>query len=230
MALKDDLESRVDDIFTEKWTSRDGQKVPSPDDLKLGNDAVKLYGVVLYADLSESTKLVDTKNDWFAAEIYKSYLHCAGRIITDNSGVITAYDGDRVMAVFHAGNKFTNAAKAALRINYAKSHIINPKIKEKYPKSDYQINHTIGVDASNLFIARTGIRGSNDLVWVGRAANHAAKLCDLPKSHAVRITKTVYDKMLDTAKTSHDGESMWESMTWNDMNRTIYRSNWWWTA
>ena len=33
----------------------------------------------------------------------------------------------------------------------------------------------LGIDTSKLFVARTGIRKSNDLVWVGRAANYAAK-------------------------------------------------------
>ena len=35
---------------------------------------------------------------------------------------------------------------------------------------------SVGIDTSELFVARTGIRRANDLVWVGRAANHAAKL------------------------------------------------------
>ncbi len=54
---------------------RDGQIVPAPDNLYLSNDTVKLNGVVLYADMSESTKEVDTKKDWFSTEIYKSFLH-----------------------------------------------------------------------------------------------------------------------------------------------------------
>jgi class 3 adenylate cyclase len=46
--------------------------------------------------------------DWFAAEIYKSYLISACRIIRDNGGEITAFDGDRVMAVFIGNMKNTN--------------------------------------------------------------------------------------------------------------------------
>ena len=56
MSLKDDLEAEVAETFETKWTTRDGQVVPSPADVKLGNDAVKLKGTVLYADLSESTE------------------------------------------------------------------------------------------------------------------------------------------------------------------------------
>lgn len=227
MSLKDELESKVKEIFKQQWSERDGQKVPEPQDLKLYNDAVNLDGVVLYADLSESTKLVDSRNAFFSAEIYKSFLHCAAKIIRSEGGEITAYDGDRIMAVFLGDFKNTSAAKAALKINYARIHIINPAIKAQYPNVTYEVKHTVAIDSSSLFVARTGIRGSNDLVWVGRAANHAAKMGSLSHDFPSRISSDVYDRLHDSAKFS-DGRPIWEKVTWNDMNRTIYRSTWFW--
>jgi class 3 adenylate cyclase len=100
MSLKSDLETKIGEILGDTWSIRDGINVPSAEDLKLTNDAVKLDGVVLYADMSESTYLVDQYKAEFAAEIYKSYLHCAAKIIRSQGGEITAYDGDRIMAVF----------------------------------------------------------------------------------------------------------------------------------
>lgn len=227
MALKDDLESKVANIFSTAWTTRKGQIVPSPDDVKLGNDAVKLDGVVLYADLSQSTNLVDNYKPEFAAEIYKSYLHCAAKIIKDQGGVITAYDGDRIMAVFIGDSMNSSAAKAALKINSARLHIINPAIKTQYSKSTYIVKHTIGIDSCELFVARTGIRGSNDLVWVGKAANHAAKLCELPNNYSSYITEEVYNRLNDASKYAK-GVEMWEKITWGEMNRIIYRSTYCW--
>jgi len=32
--------------------------------------------------------------------IYKTFLHCAAKIIRSHKGVITAYDGDRIIAVY----------------------------------------------------------------------------------------------------------------------------------
>ena len=81
MALKEELEASVGKIFRESWTERDGQIVPAPEDIRLGNDAVKLVGTVLYADMADSTQLVDDYPPHFAAEIYKSYLTCAAKII-----------------------------------------------------------------------------------------------------------------------------------------------------
>src|SRR3954451_5134727 len=99
MALPDDLEEEVANIFREQWSIRDGREVPAPASLKLGNDAVELKpATVLYTDLDGSTSMVDSKSWQIAAEGYKSYLHCAAKLIKAEGGVITSYDGDRVMA------------------------------------------------------------------------------------------------------------------------------------
>jgi uridylate cyclase len=228
MGLADDLRQDVGGIFSSAWTERDGVKVPESIDLKLTNDAVKLDGTVLYADLSGSTALVDKYKPTFAAKIYKAFLHCAAKLIQNEGGVITAYDGDRIMAVFVGTSKNTSAAKAALRINWARTQVINPAIKKSWPNESFQVQLTTGVDTSPLFIARTGVRGNNDLVWIGRAANHAAKLTELPHDYPSRITKEVYDVMNEEAKTAKDGQSMWEQVAWNTTGRTIYRSTWHW--
>jgi class 3 adenylate cyclase len=227
MGLSDDLKKEVATIFSEQWAISDGDKVPEAEDLKLSNDAVKLDATILYTDLSESTKLVDGFKPHFASEVYKSFLHCAAKIVKSRGGTITAYDGDRLMAVFIGGYKNTNAAKAALMINWARIEIINPAVKKQYPDSTYSLNHVTGVDTCNVFTTRTGVRGANDLVWVGKAANHAAKLCTLSHDYPSRITEEVYKEMNDEAKTSN-GTDMWEKRTWTGMGRIIYRSSWRW--
>jgi len=73
---------------------------------------VKLDATVLYADMSGSTKLVDAfTSPKFPAEVYKCYLSCAAKIIKAGGGSITAYDGDRVMAVFLGDSKNSSAAR-----------------------------------------------------------------------------------------------------------------------
>jgi class 3 adenylate cyclase len=230
MGLKDDLETRVAEIFRQAWTERDGTVVPDAEDIKLTNDAVKLTGTVLYADMSGSTKLVDTYQASFAAEIYKAYLHCAAKIITSEGGVITAYDGDRIMAVYLGDSKNTSAARTALKINWARENIVNVKLKAQYPNSTYQVQHTVGIDSSELYVARTGIRGSNDLVWVGRAANYAAKLSAESPSYSTYITATVRSNLHESAIYSSNGTNMWTALTWPSMaNQTIYGSTYWWS-
>ena len=228
MSLVEDYTEAVEEIFNQTWKTRKGQKVPEPEDLQLGNDAVQLNGTVLYADLDASTNLVDSYKPGFAAKIYKAYLSCAAKVIKSEGGEITSYDGDRIMAVYIGDSKNSSAAQSALKINYTVTKIINPLIKKHYPTKNYRVKQVVGIDSSELFIARTGIRGSNDLVWVGRSANYAAKLCSLSPKYPSRITETVYNKLNNSAKYSSDGKPMWEAATWTDMNNMkIYRSTWW---
>lgn len=229
MGLADDIREEVQDILNTNWKERDGQKVPDAEDVKLGNDAVKLTGTVLYADLAESTEMVDGYKNWFAAEMYKAYLLSACRIIRNQGGAITAFDGDRVMAVFIGDRKNSAAAKAGLQINHAVLKIINDEVAKKYTKNPFQMKHAVGIDTSELFVARTGIRGSNDLVWVGRAANYAAKLCSLRTgNYATWITASVYNMLNDESKYSSDGTCMWDAKTWTERAITVYASTWRW--
>ena len=228
MGLKSDLETEVKTIYQSVWTRRNGQKVPEDTDLKSGNDAVDLDATILYTDLDESTKLVDTYKDEFAAENYKTFLQCATKIIRSEGGHIRSFDGDRVMGVFIGESKNTSAVRCGLKIHYAVKHIIQPKMNEQYKNNSYVMKHVTGIDTSKVLVAKAGIRNSNDLVWIGRSANHAAKLCALSSDYPTWITDRIYDNMHESVKTSN-GKNMWEQRSWTPQgNRRIYRSNYWW--
>ena len=229
MKTSQDIMADVRDILSTKWQTREGRKVPEAEDVKLGNDAVKLEGTVLYADLTDSTGLVNGYKDWFAAGIYKSYLIAACHIIRNNDGAITAFDGDRVMAVYIGSTKNSSAAKTALQIGFIVQEI-NAAVKKAYPNTSYQMRQSIGIDTTDLFVARTGIRNSNDLVWVGRSANYAAKLCGLVDgSYSSFITESVYNVLSDETKYGgNPRKSMWVKSNWQEYSIAIYKSNWTW--
>ncbi len=229
MGLRQDLEAEVAKILGERWQTRNGSVVPESEDLTLGgNEAVVIDGTVLYADLSGSTRMVDGHKRHFAAEVYKTYLLCAAKLIRAEEGTITAYDGDRVMAVFIGSSKNTAAVRCGFKINWAVKNIINPAIKAQYPESSFAVNQVVGIDTTpDIWASRTGVRGANDLVWVGSAANYAAKLTELDTAYPTWITKAVYDKIADSVKFSN-GKAIWEARTWTSMNNmAIYRSGWW---
>ncbi|MER8608382.1 adenylate/guanylate cyclase domain-containing protein [Mesorhizobium sp. M1156] len=229
MGLKDDLDKEVADIYKEQWSRRDGQKIPEDTEIKLGNDGVDLEATILYADLADSTKLVDNYKDWYAGEQYKTFLRCATKLIKSEGGEVRSYDGDRVMGIFIGDSKNTNAVRCGLKINWAVKNIIEPAKKKQYPSTNYVMKHVCGIDNSKVLAARAGIRGSNDLVWIGKAANYAAKLSAMSETHATWITCRVYDNMNKDVKYSND-KNMWEEMKWSAMNDLrIYRSTYWWS-
>lgn len=231
MLTESKLSTDVANTLKYQWTSEETENVPAPEDIGLDKNHSKLLkdAVVLYADLDGSTNMVDNYNWEFSAEIYKIYLRTASQIIKHFGGVITSYDGDRVMAIFTGDSRRTSAVKAALKINWAVKDILKPAIKNQYPNSDFNLKHVIGVAISDLHAVRMGVRGDNDITWVGHAANHAAKLTNL-SSHALWITKPVYDRLNEEAKFAN-GINMWNLYSWTEMNGLqIYYSTYYWNC
>lgn len=229
MATGSDLKTSVEAIFKSKWTTRKGLVVPEPEDIKHSNEAVELDpATVLYADLSQSTALVNEKKWEFAADIYKSFLLCAATLIRDEGGKITSYDGDRVMGIWIGNKQCDDAVRCALKINYAVQEILTPAMKLGWT-TDYKPIQVVGVDKSSIRATRTGVRKYNDIVWVGRAANYAAKLTTIKRDERTFITKSVYDSLTRDLKISSGGTNMWNSYTWNTQDsHPIYGSTYWW--
>lgn len=228
MSLRDDLSADIRTILATRWSTRAGLVVPEPETVLLGNDSVELDATVLYADLADSTTLVDSSPPWLAAEVYKSFLRCSSRLIRAEGGTITAFDGDRVMGVFVGSRKNTSAARCALKINFAVSTLIVPAFRTTYALPSFTLAHAVGIDTGSILVARTGIRGSNDLVWVGPAANYAAKLSGIRDSgYSSYITTAVFDALHESVQ-QYEGAPIWEPRIWKTTNRSIRQSNWWW--
>ena len=227
MSLHDDLNRNVSEIFRSRWEVRQGRVVPVSEDVSLSNSGVEIDATVLYADIDGSTAMVESLSSQSAAEIYKAYLICAAKIVQNEGGQVTAYDGDRIMAVFIGDNKNSSAAKAALKINYATQQIVNTEWKKIYNATPFVLKQTVGIDTSKLLVARTGVRGSNDLVWVGSAANYAAKMSAISQHpYTTWISDAVFNRLNSESKFS-SGKLMWDCRTWKE--RTIYGSSYWWS-
>ena len=110
--------------------------------------------------------------------------------------------------------------------------IVNLALALQYPNTPYRLRHVIGIDTSDLFVARIGVRNDNDLVWVGRAANYAAKLASINEDNTVFITAEVYDKLPSNRKLGGiNNTATWKPRKWSQMgDRSIYSSNWTWNV
>lgn len=228
MSLADEIRGNAQAAYKEAWSVRNGTVVPSASDLRMANDAVAFdAATVLYADLDASTSLVEN-SDWrFAGEIYKTFLYAASRLIRNHGGSIVSYDGDRVMGVFISDLQRNNAVSCALCLHWVVKNILQPELQNVW-KNTYQIKHVVGIDQSEIRAARTGVRGDNDLVWIGNAANLAAKLTSLPADTPTWITQRVRDGLLDPQKTGSQGENIWKNWTWAQHNGDpIYSTSYW---
>lgn len=232
MKTSNEILRQVGAILKSNWTRRAGRVVPTANSVELlNNSAVEIEGAVLYADLAGSSKLTQEFKDYFVAEIYKSFLFATSEVIKNNAGEITAFDGDRVMAVFVGDSKCSNAAKAALQI-LAIVRQINDLIASKYPTSNYRINYGVGMDCSNLFVVKTGIRNDNDLAWIGDASNVAAKLSNIRSlsGHSF-MTKRMFNRLSENVKYSFSNgvkTCMWNETSEIILGHNVYQSTWYW--
>ncbi|MDR9782147.1 adenylate/guanylate cyclase domain-containing protein [Rhizobium redzepovicii] len=228
MTIADEIRANAKTTFGSAWTVRDGKTVPNPEDIKHSNDAVRLErATILYADLDGSTDLVEKKKWQFSGQVYKSFLYATSRLIRNHGGSIVSYDGDRVMGIFISGRQCNDAVSCALEIHYAVKHIVQAELEKKWT-GDFKVRHVVGIDTSEIRAARTGVRGDNDIVWIGNAANLAAKLTALNADTPTWITKRVHDYLDTKQKVGSRGESMWKKFTWTAHdNDEIYSSNFW---
>ncbi len=234
MALGDDLLGDVQTIINTPWDKRDGRKVPETEEVALAGGAVEIEAAFLYADLADSSKMAKELDRRVAAKIIKSFLYCSSKIINARGGKIVSFDGDRVMGVFYGDSKNSSAAKCALQIKWAVDEI-RTKFESSYESvrdASFSIRHGVGVDTGTVLAVRGGVRGSNDLIWIGRAPNLAAKMSDLREHpYSTFVTATVFNNLNDESKYGgEDKKLMWERRSWTFLGDAIqvYRSSWWW--
>ena len=164
----------IKNMFNNKWNEVESNTIPEIDDVALSkNESVKLSATVLYVDMRNSTKLVSEWKVFFSTKIYKIFLWAASKVIQKMGGHITAFDGDRVMAIFIGNCKNTTAVKTAMKIKY----LILQINKEILKDTNYTIDFGIGIDTGLIFATRTGIcldgRKRLEIVLQVRFAAHA---------------------------------------------------------
>lgn len=231
MTLKDDINSGIKKIVEGEMDIRDGKVVPTVESIALYNGGVKIEAVFLYVDLADSTELVSTLPQQTSAKIIKTFLYSMSRLITYHDGVITSFDGDRVMGVYVGERMNTKAALTALKMRWVVDKIIQPKIHSTFKsvrEHEYVLKHGVGIDVGNVLAVRAGIRNSNDIVWIGQAPNIAAKLSDIRKpNYPTYITDRLFKRLADDGKYSSDKRDFWESCsTGLPESPNGYRSEW----
>ncbi|WP_113221669.1 adenylate/guanylate cyclase domain-containing protein (plasmid) [Agrobacterium sp. rho-13.3] len=228
MSWKEDLETWVDGHLDTAFEVRDGTVVPSTDSVT-NKQAVKLDAAFLYADLAGSSDLARHCPWDTTAKIIRAFLDVSSRLIRAYKGEIRSFDGDRVMGVFVGDTPRRNATKCAREIFYTVENILAPKATKKFKSisdNNIKLKCGIGVDHGTSRAVRAGIRNSNDLIWIGRPPNMAAKLSDIREyPYSVMIHKDVYS-VLEDADKYVNGVDIWESRTYtlSGVVHSIYRT------
>lgn len=231
MAIKEDLENKINSHFKESYEVCETTIVPDTDYSKLtfGNKGLTAELAFLYIDIRKSSELHTTYGFANAARIYQSFHDISVRIANYFDGNIRSFDGDRIMAIFSGKSKCTNAVKSAMKIRWAVDHLLSTHLKTP-------IKIGCGIDFGKVLIIKVGKGRDNnnkDIVWVGKASNYAAHLSDNGKNSII-ISERTYDRMGPTVKWKNADdkkENMWtyKKLTLkNGKEIKVLESSWSW--
>jgi len=192
----------ADEVPASEVEINPGFVIPALEDLKLGQSR-SLDVAMLYVDIRGYSEKTDLARETSMVRILNCFLTEMSRIVGDFNGVVGDIAGDRVMGVFpnpfQEKKPIMDALECALMMQTVIYDAINPFLKDlKYG----ELNCGIGIDAGPVLVSRLGYRNNSSLVYIGNAANVAAKLEDRAQGGETLITEMVYLNRPDFLNTS----------------------------
>ena len=213
------------------------RSVPLAEDVPLGNKAKLLTATALFIDIRQSSDITNSFRRQTAAKMLKSYFDGAVRIIRHNGGEVRSFNGDGMLALFVGGQQRNNAVKAAMQVEWFVRYVLWPKFNSYFDGNEtargQRLKFSIGcgIDYGDIYAVKVGIRGTNDVAWVGRCTNTAAKLANVMHSpNNIGVTRVVH-KVLKSERTHTNGRHMWSGealQRFGGVNRAYRSTNWHW--
>lgn len=230
MSAGDSFLTRELEILHGQFALRRGRVIPAPGDVALSNGAVEIPATFLYTDLAASTDLATHYPPEVAAKVVRSFLELSTRAIRSQLGQLRSFDGDRVLGIFYGEMAEVRAVRAAMLVRELTDIMAWPLLYAKFPVLEaggFKLTHCSGIDSGNVMTIKVGIRANNDLAWIGRAPNVAAKLSALrqPNAHTV-ITERVHSSLPQELRFDSAGCSRWTRFIWQGPSgdESIYAS------
>lgn len=225
--MSHDLIRQLEECLATPYDMRRGRKPPQSDRISMNHGGVIYDGTVLYADIVDSTALGESFGSIGAAKIIQSCVLGVCRLVSDWNGAVTAYDGDRVMAVFGGEHQENSAVGCAFTTAYLVQHVLNPMVNKAFglPSRARHVRCCCGIDAGEMLAVKIGLRGNTDVLWSGRPANYAAKLCAHRKpARCTVITGRVFQR-LDADLKRSEGTTHWQRFTCAKVGMDVFGSN-----
>jgi adenylate cyclase len=235
MTLLSEIEAKVDGYLVGQYKKKTPQNVPLPEEVPLGNEASVFEASTLFIDVRQSTDLTDAFRRQTAAKMMKAYFDGCVRIVNANDGAVRSFNGDGLLALFIGDSRSSNATKAAMQVDWFVTEVLGEKFEKYFANNMTALGKTLsfeigcGLDDGWIYAVRVGIKGTNDVAWVGKPTNTAAKLSDVGSGAAnIIVTRAVYNRLKRTRKYSN-GTHMWSDETFvtvGGVRRAIRKTTW----
>ncbi|MEA2676618.1 MAG: hypothetical protein QOJ81_759 [Chloroflexota bacterium] len=218
MATKAELQAMVAEQLAGTYATSTPRTVPLPEAVPLGKKASLLTATALFMDLRQSSDITNSFRRQTAAKMLKAYFDGAVRIVNGRGGAVRSFNGDGMLALFIGDTRTTDAVRAAMEVEWFVTQILWPRF-DRYFNADsasrgapLKFSVGYGIDDGDIYAVKVGIRGTNDVAWVGRCTNTAAKLSgilDFP--HNIGITAQGYSRLNKSAQNTIPGDAKWSA-------------------
>ncbi|WP_435206986.1 adenylate/guanylate cyclase domain-containing protein [Micromonospora sp. bgisy143] len=205
MSIADDLRESVRQHVENACIIVNTDDIPERDQVKLAAEAVQVEATALSIDIRQFSGLTNAFGRQVVVRMLRAFFEGSVRIVEGSSGTVADFNGDGMIVLFAGADRTERAFRAASQIRWFLTEVLRPRFA-KYFESDQFLKARIeefdagcGLDDGLVLIGRVGSEGFNDIAWVGRCVNTAAKACKLAgSSKPIIATHEVYER-LDTS-------------------------------
>ena len=215
-AKKNELATMVGENLAGTYKTTKPRSVPEPADISLGQHGAELEATALFIDIRQSSDITNSFRRQTAAKMLKAYFRGAVTVINANGGRVRSFNGDGMLALFIGDLRSSGASKAAMETKWFVKNILGPKCERYFQNNRSALGQNLGfsigcgLDDGYVYAVRVGIRGTNDVAWVGRCTNTAAKLSNILQApQEIAATREVYKRLPENRRTSTRGTAMW---------------------
>lgn len=195
----DDVKNRINQVDKDRLESDilSGRAEPKIENMRIG-EAREFNLAVLHIDINGYKNLVSDLTNKEKLRFLNTFLTELTYIIHDYDGMTEKYVGDRVTALFGIGKDGKTAAQScidcALTMLTEIKYVMNPFLESiKLPK----FSCSVGIDYGEVWIARIGMQGDNQLSLVGNVVNIASQLQDMANSNQILLGGNMFNELIN---------------------------------
>jgi class 3 adenylate cyclase len=192
-----------------------GRELPDPDQLGLA-EGRRLEAAVLYNDLRGFSQLVATNPRRQVLLVLDAFVSEMVRAAREMNGEVVDCAGDRVMAIFWRpyGDRSVSPIHDAIKCAFWMQTIVNRALNSVLINASLpSLGCGIGIDYGTVVVARVGIRNRNKMVFLGSAANWAARLESYAQAGQTVLSDLVYKHRPDFM-TAQNGWLFYPGPSW----------------
>lgn len=208
VAVKMCIKQKIAGNILETYLGLDAGRKVLNGQIKRG-DGERIYSVIWYSDLRDSTRLADTMDGDDYIELLNRYFECAAGSVLEYQGEVLRFPGDAVLAIFPITAEIgsTDACMRALKSASLAIDRLDELNAERSTEGLPALDFGIGLHVGDVLFGNIGVPQRLEFSVIGPAMNETARLEALTPEFGEKIlTSESFVAHLEQAQCDTIGE------------------------